>query len=261
MLISHEVPMALFEESKSFNDYDYCLLHLTYTYPVYRDFYRNATKSGRQVILDNSIFENGVAVSNEQLAKGVLDIRPTWYIIPDCLDNRDVTVQQFEDFKKEYKDIPGQCIGVVQGSTLEELVDCYRFMSEKADKVGISFDSKAYEFLTDSPDKLDQWCRGRQFFVQYLVNAGLWNKTKPHHLLGCSYAREFNFPLYRELSIESCDTSNPVVAGIHGLRYEENGLNVKPSTKLCDLITYEPDEEQRLLIRYNVQQFRRICNG
>ena len=31
-------------------------------------------------------------------------------------------------------------IGVVQGKTWQELVDCYRFMAEEADYIAISFD-------------------------------------------------------------------------------------------------------------------------
>lgn len=39
MLVSHEVPLSLLEKSRSFNDYDYALVHLLEIYPAYKQFY------------------------------------------------------------------------------------------------------------------------------------------------------------------------------------------------------------------------------
>ena len=261
MLISHEVPISLLEESRKFNDYDYCLLHLTYEYPEYKQYYVDAAKSGRHVLLDNSIFELGEALTNEQLAKGVLELTPTEYIVPDCLSNKDKTIEQFIAFEKEYLDLPAKRIGAVQGATVKDMDECYKFMSQHADKIAIPFDSKAFETLSTAPDILERWCVGRQLYIQHLVSTGLWNNDKPHHLLGCSYAKEFFNTLYKKISIESCDTSNPVVAGLHSLKYGVMGLNTKPSTKLCDLITYKPSNVQKKDIGHNVKTFREICNG
>ena len=260
MLISHEVPINLLEESKNFNDYDYCLLHLTYTYPYYKQYYIDAAKAGRRIILDNSVFELSEALTNDKLAQGVLELHPTEYIVPDCLDNKDQTIANLLSFEKDYPVLPAVRIGVVQGSTVEELTECYKFMSKHADKIALSFDSKAYDELSASEDKLDRWCTGRQLFVQHLVDTGVWNYEKPHHLLGCSYAREFSNKLYRKLNIESVDTSNPVVAGIKHLSYGSTGLNEKPSIKLCELVDYTLTDIDKAFIDFNVRTFRRICN-
>lgn len=261
MLISHEVPISLLEKSQTFNDYDYCLLHLTYIYPEYKDYYINAVREGRKVLLDNSLFELGDALTNEALARGVVDLNPTYYVVPDCLNNREVTVGRFEEFEEDYGDLPGCRIGVVQGNSLKDLESCYRFMSEHADKVAIPFDSAGFEEITSGKGKLERWCNGRQSFISYLVSKGIWNNSKPHHLLGCSLAREFNYPLYRKINIESVDTSNPVVAAIKKLSYGENGLNEKPDAMLCDLISTKLTEEQLDILKHNVTTFRRICNG
>ena len=45
--ISHEVPLQLLEESKQFNDYDYCLPHLLDQYPKYEAYFRQSKKEGR----------------------------------------------------------------------------------------------------------------------------------------------------------------------------------------------------------------------
>lgn len=259
MLISHEVPICLLEESKRFNDYDYCLLHLTYEYSEYKQFYLNSIEEGRKVLLDNSLFELGDALTNNQLAQGVLDLNPTWYVIPDCLNNKDVTISRFESFIKEYPNLPGLKIGVVQGSTKKELIECYKYMSEKADKIAIPFDSKGFDDFSNNDNVLERWCDGRRTFIQYLCNEGIIS-SKPHHLLGCSLAKEFNFPLYHKINIETIDTSNPVVAGINRIEYGENGLSQKPSIKLCDLIDCELSLNQRRCIDSNVEKFRELCH-
>lgn len=260
MLVSHEVPISMLEYSPKFNDYDYCLLHLIYEYPEYKRYYKEAVLNGRTVILDNSIFELGEALTNAQLAEGVLELSPTYYIVPDCFDDYEETLFRFSSFLEEYPDLPGRRMGVIQGRTVEELIKCYLFMSKHADKIGIPFGSIAYDELVSSNDKLTRLCEGRQKFIQKLVDIGLWNSHKPHHLLGCSYAREFSYPLYKKINIESCDTSNPIVAGLYKIRYKETGLNTKPATKLCDLILSQPDEAQLDAIFYNIKQFKKICN-
>lgn len=259
MLISHEVPLQLLEISKSFfNDYDYCLLHLTYEIPEYRDFYINAVKEGRQVLLDNSLFELGDALTNEQLAQGVRDIKPTWYVVPDCLNDATTTIARFDSFKRDYPDLEGLSIGVAHGSNKEELIECYKYMAEHADKIAIPFDSKAFDDFSDEEDTLKKWCEGRQRFIQYLYDNNLLS-DKPHHLLGCSLAREFSYPLYGLINIETIDTSNPVVAAIEGLKYKTNGLDTKPGIKLCDLINCKLSVEQYVTTVYNIFTFKEIC--
>ena len=55
--IAHEAPIDLFEEVQRFTDYDYALVHLLEQNSRYRDTFERAIKKGREVILDNSIFE------------------------------------------------------------------------------------------------------------------------------------------------------------------------------------------------------------
>ena len=40
--ISHEVPITLLEESKKFNDYDYCLPHLLDQHNLYEKYFRQS---------------------------------------------------------------------------------------------------------------------------------------------------------------------------------------------------------------------------
>ena len=55
--ISHECPLQILRESYLFNDYDYCLVHLTNSNWKYKNYYVRSVKKGRDVLLDSSIFE------------------------------------------------------------------------------------------------------------------------------------------------------------------------------------------------------------
>ena len=59
--VSHEVPLFLLEKSLYFNDYDYCLPHLLDENETYRNFFIEAKKNGRYIIMDNSLHELGKA--------------------------------------------------------------------------------------------------------------------------------------------------------------------------------------------------------
>jgi hypothetical protein len=260
MLVSHESPISILDKSRMYNDYDYALVHLFETHPDYYNFFKDSVTVGREVLLDNSIFELGESFDSDKFAEYAKELKPTYYIVPDVLEDGYATIQDFNDFIKKYPDLPGLKIGVVQGRTWDELVDCYRYMSDNADYIAISFDYSYYIVTGSGKTKLERYTTGRHKFINDLKREGIWNIHKPHHLLGCSLAKEFS--LYtNDRSIRSVDTSNPVVAGIKELRYNGNlGLNHKPSIKLADLIDHEVTDTQMENIEYNVKNFRKIVN-
>jgi hypothetical protein len=260
ILISHETPIKYIDNSIYYNDYDYCLVHLCDEHEEYLNFFKNSIKRGREVLLDNSIFELGVAFDWDKFAKRVEEIKPTFYIVPDVLEDASGTIQNFERFNNIYKNLPGMNIGVVQGKTKKELVDCYKFMSEKADYIAISFDYSYYDVTGYSDCKLERYMLGRLEFVKWLIQEGIWNCFKPHHLLGCSLAREFKY--YTGVrGIRSLDTSNPVVAALNGERYIKGiGLRGKSPIKLADLIDVDFDFDTQELIYDNAEEFKCIVN-
>ena len=271
MLIAHEAPISILEDVQEVTDYDYALVHLFETRPEYYKFFKHAVAIGREVLLDNSIFELGTAFDASKFAKYVIDLKPTFYVVPDVLEDAAATMKSFTDFNSTYNsdnDLPGLKIGVVQGKTYEELVECYTFMSNNADYIAISFDYSLYQLIgrkysSSAPAnqaKLQRQTSGRQTFIDMLKRDGIWNYNKPHHLLGASLASEFS--KYKgDLSIRSCDTSNPVMAGLYDQRYIKGiGLGHKFATKLVDLIDTPSKEINLSDICFNINCFRSICN-
>ncbi len=61
--ISHESPLSMLDISRTYNDYDYALVHLFEKHPSYYQFFEDSLRQGRTVLLDNSIFELGTFYS------------------------------------------------------------------------------------------------------------------------------------------------------------------------------------------------------
>ena len=269
MLVSHESPISMLPVSLGYNDYDYALVHLFETHPEYYKFFKDSLKNGREVLLDNSIFELGTAFDSNKFYNYILDLKPTYYVVPDVLEDTNGTIESFTRWVNEHnlepiKHIPK--IGVVQGTTFSELAECYSFMATNADYVAISFDYSYYQITGLGTNKLQRQKSGRIKLIKDLVDAGIWDKSKPHHLLGCSLPDEFRSYMggdytysAERLNIRSLDTSNPVVAGMHNIRYINGiGLVDKLSIKLCDLIDYKVTEENKDNILFNANQFKKL---
>lgn len=253
MQISHEVPLSLLTMSRTFNDYDYALVHLYESEPEYLQFYKDSIKQGREVILDNSVFELEEAFDAERFKYWINETSPTYYIIPDVLDNSELTIKNTLEWKK---DVPGQTIGVVQGESFIEAVECYNAIKDHVDRVAVSFNCKFYE-SEEGETIFHKWANGRIRFVNYLATLG---EHKPMHLLGCSLPQEFKFydnPKFE--FVKSVDTSNPIVHAINDIKYTDNGLDTKVSTKLIEYLNQDTFDMELLL--YNVEMFRTICNG
>jgi len=256
--IAHEAPLSIFDEVQNLTDYDYALVHLFEENDEYWDKFVQAKGKGREIILDNSIFELGEAFSADKFYPWIERLQPTWYIIPDKLEDAQVTVKNV----KEWQHVAGcKSIGVVQGKNYDEMEWCYKEIEPHVDKVAISFD---YSFFIDAdqygnlPTKFHYYMFGRDDLIHRLLYNNIINTSKPHHLLGCGLPQEFKSYKGYEW-IDSLDTSNPVVAGIKGIEYDGVcGLEDKPSVKLFTLINEYIDERTRATIRRNIDWFKQI---
>lgn len=265
--VSHESPISILEQSLTYNDYAYALVHLFETHPEYYEFFkRTRDLSDTPVLLDNSIFELKKAFNPKKYVQWIDKLQPNYYIVPDVLEDAPSTIQSWKDWVFEYNDETDAArIGVVQGKDWNDLVRCYNYMKDNADYIAISFDYSYYlhtGLVEDdyAPAKLVKYCSGRKRFIRQLIDEGYWCWDKPHHLLGCSLAREFKYYVNNNIhNIKSCDTSNPIVAAIKGYRYNDDmGLYHKPSTLLADLIDHQVSDDEMELIQYNTKMFKKI---
>jgi len=260
--IAHESPVGLFYYVQARTDYDYALVHLLEENESYHKLFINAIDQGREVILDNSIFELGEAFDMQQFSDWTNKLKPTWYIIPDALEDRSKTIHNAMQWMESYKPkTEGKSIGVVQGKTYYEIMKCYQALDNLGvDMIAISFDYSLYEELVPHPNKLVSWMLGRVALLGMLERDEVINKDKPHHLLGNALSIEGKF--YREYDwIYSVDTSNPVVHAIKNIAYPLDGLMTKETQKLFELINWPADKVNQSLLEYNIDIFRRWWNG
>jgi len=262
--IAHEAPLSIFDEVKGMTSYNYCLVHLMDELPEYKKKFFDIKNEGGEIILDNSIFELGEAFKGDDFFKWVNELAPEWYVIPDVLEDCNKTVKQAQEWLSKYGDqIPEgtKSIGVVQGKTLDEIITCYKSLDRLGvDMIAISFDYSLYEKMFPHPNQKMSWMLGRVQLLGILYDGGILNLDKPHHLLGNSLPVEGKF--YRDYNfIYSIDTSNPVVHGIKGIRYEPNfGLYSKESQKLYELISQPKESIDMKLVSYNVGEFKKYWN-
>lgn len=260
--VSHEVPICLLEESKTFNDYDYALVHLFDEYPEYYNFFKQSIKDGRKVILDNSVFELETAFDSNKFIEAVEKLNPTVYIIPDALENKDVTIHNVKVWNRDYRSrSKSLTMGVVQGKTYKEAIECYKFLCDSVDVIGISFDYSFYRFNCEPKEnKWQEFAAGRQMFIDYMIDKHIIDRSIPHHLLGASVPYEFIHYKDDEYNfIDTLDTSNPIVAGIKGVNYTGvKGLTDKYTVKLATMINTELNDIQLGCIRHNVKEFKKF---
>lgn len=264
MKISHEVPLCLLKESWSFNDYDYALAHLMQPYPEYFQFFKDSLSAGREVILDNSVFELGEPFAPEPYKKLIERLQPTYAIIPDRFTDSKFTIRNVMEWAPFIHSIGVKSIGVIQGATLEELRYCYEAISSYVDKIAISFAQPLFAELYPLENKDFARMYGRQYLINYLARTGVLDTKKEHHLLGISLPQEVAFYKKAEYSfITSVDTSSPIVHGLRDIRFNDNGLQAKDPTKLDDLFAVTEVEDVLLrweTIMHNVHTFKKLLS-
>ena len=98
----HEAPIHIFHRVQRMTDGDYALVHLFESNPEYYRLFEHALEKGREVILDNSIFELGEAFDMDKYAEWIRKLSPTYYIVPDSWKNGPKTVDMFFEFIEKY---------------------------------------------------------------------------------------------------------------------------------------------------------------
>jgi len=261
--IAHESPKSIFNSVQTLTDYDYALVHLFEQDSEYFKLFEDAIKDGREVILDNSIFELGEAFDPLKFTKWVELLKPSWFIVPDSLEDMRGTIDRMREWNEKYNNsLPGKKIGVVQGKNYDEIVACYKFMNNQAnvDMIAISFDYSFYESLAPTPNKYLSWMLGRIQLLSKMMEDGVINTNMRHHLLGVGLPQEGVF--YKNFGwdwIYSIDTSNPVVHGLMNIEYGDYGLWDKESTKLHTMINAtKPDWDTW---SKNIVKFSQYWNG
>ena len=259
MKVSHELPRCLLTSSPQYNDYEYILPHLLDQDEEYMTYYREAKAKGRYIVMDNSLHELGEAYNFDRLKYWVNEIEPDEFMVPDVWMDCHKTAAQAKYWLQFKFPTNTKKIAVIQGKDKNDAYLCAGLLSELGyDKLCVSYGATWYnDFFPHSNPDMGK-ALGRVRFVQGLLKLDHLKGIKLH-LLGCSLPQEFGW-YDNNPRIESIDTSNPIMAALEGVKYGENGLNVKPKANMNDHFDIDFKDIQHTLIRYNTLKFLSINN-
>ena len=262
MKVSHEVPRCLLTLSSEFNDYDYALPHLFDQDKEYLQYFKDAKKAGRYIIMDNSLHELGEAYNHDRLRYWVNELEPNEFIVPDVWMDCHQTAAQAKYWLQFKYPKKTKLTAVIQGKDKNDAYLCAGLLRELGyDKLCVSYGATWYnDFFPHTNADMGK-ALGRVRFVQGLLKLNHLKDVK-FHLLGCAIPQEFGWYDDQDFvkRIESIDTSNPVMAALDGTRYNSNGMNYKPNANMNDFFDIKYEDIKYEDIVYNTTQFRIINN-
>ena len=259
MKVSHEVPRCLLNNSREWNDYDYCLPHLLDKDEQYKNFFYESKKQGRYIIMDNSLHELGEAYDHKRLRYWIDELEPDEFIVPDVWMKCSQTAAQAKYWKQfEYPENT-KLVAVIQGEDKNEAYLCANLLMNLGyKKLCVSYGATWYNSFFPHTNVDMGKSLGRVRFVNGLLKLNNFNDIKLH-LLGCSIPQEFGW-YDNHPQIESIDTSNPIMSALENIKYKSFGLNKKPSPNMNTYFDINPDVINYSLVLKNVKRFRKI-NG
>lgn len=261
MQISHELPLNLLSHSYEWNTYDYCLPHLLDKHAEYKEYFLKAREDNRFIIMDNGLFE-GVTHTTKDLLEKIDLIEPNIFIVPDEWNDRDVTAKNAKHWTQYKLPFRTKLMVVLQGKTIGEIHSLYQQCIDMGyTYFAINHSSIVYQELSKSENSLANQSVGRVMLIEYLRKHGLIKDHHYIHLLGASTPQEFTY--YRDNLplglINSVDTSNPIIFGALGKRYNEFGMLEKPTEKIEYFMEKDLSSNLEDII-FNVNKFKNFCN-
>jgi len=256
--VSHETPLCLLEDSRLFNDYDYCLPPLLDQEQGYQDYFLTSVAQGRYIIMDNSLHELGVAYDEDRLLHWIGVLRPNEFIVPDVWQDRDKSVVNARKWAQIKLPKGVEKVAVVQATTIHEAATCYQTYKDLGyKKIAFSYGASYYNDVVPHANKNLGKALGRMSVISALYKTRVIEDNDRVHLLGCQVPQEFGW--YRGFKfIESIDTSNPVMAALEGIRYTNAGLTEKPKANMNDYFFMLSDQVNYELLSHNILKFREI---
>ena len=322
-----ELPLCMLKEwNTTLNDMDFVLYHL---FLHHKDTYgkyflserkkelkmrENKANFGRAdgryriMILDNSAYEfyvKGESIDFDAYMKCVQELKPDYFILPDTLMNKIKTIEDTKtfltiDYATEIKELREkynvQPMGVLQGNSVSEMLDCIREYSDlgiqaiaipfhnsffadelgqtkhidwpdfEKNNLGLPKITQKVELISDGEngepcehlvERLDNnYARGRIHFIHKYRH--LLNRIfKYIHLLGSHNPLEIRY--YKDLKlIDSFDTGYPVKLAIEKPKTVLGTEKSKPDIIIDEFFDKKLKEDQIKSIIKNIEVFKKI---
>ena len=256
--ISHEVPLCLLEESLTFCDYQYALPHLLESNETYRLHFLRCKNKGVEIYMDNSLHELGHSMDADVLLKWIDILEPSNFFIPDVWEDCTASIVNAKYWSKIQLPKNTTKVAVVQAKSINEAIRCTQtYIDLGYEKIAYSYGASYYNDIYPHINKDLGKALGRLKMISTLYSNGVLLPTSRVHLLGTACPIEFS--LYKGIKcIESVDTSNPIMAAVDGIKYNNLGTHSKPKSNMnsCSNIDYKDINIE--LLNHNVETFKNI---
>jgi len=255
--VSHELPINMLDRSFEINDYEYCLPHLLDQNEAYKKHFEDAKESGSYIIMDNSLHELGKAYDTDRLLHWINHLEPNEFIVPDVWQDQTATLVNAKHWMSITLPENTTKVAVVQAQSYHEAFECYNILKMQGyEKIAFSYGADWYCDEFPHPNPLVGKMMGRIMTISKMYKSKLINKSDRVHLLGCALPQEFGY--YADFPfVESIDTSNPIIHGLQGVKYNSLGLLNKESIKI-DQIDKEINTDVLYDINHNLIQFKQF---
>ena len=208
-------PTAYLDQYASQSSMHLVLAHLVDTDEKYADFY---AKRQEFKIMDNGAFELGESYAPDQLIRLGNRCAADAIVLPDYPFKPGQVTIEAASLADEVKDAGFHTMFVPQSKVgdTEDWISTYRWASANPDIdiIGMS--------ILGIPNAMPHIPRAyaRVVMTQILIDRGIFNFHKYHHYLGLNAGPNLECPpLIAMDALDSCDSSNPVWAGICGQMY------------------------------------------
>lgn len=161
-------------------------------------------KSDPYIIMDNSLIELGYPLSAKETAIAMDAVGADVYVLPDVLGDMEATIERVQvAYKTHQVPIGADCMAVVQGKTLDEVMECASALYDIAHP-------KAFAI----PRVITDTVCSRQVVVDKL-----WMRyALPIHLLGFSHDLSDDVYAARMRGVMGIDSAMPIWYGLQGKR-------------------------------------------
>jgi len=208
MKVAHIVPINHLSQIKG-NSIQMCLAPIAKQYPEYLNFYKEESKNGSFVILDNGMFE-GALLPNQEIIELATEIQASEIVAPDYLGSSQKTIEAIESFAK----VSGSfaIMVVPHGNTFDSLVRCFKRLYIEREQLYINTFGFSYLSFETATRQI------RSIFAPHIIKAPWWKEKVACHLLGVTksligiaeLALLDNFRFFRSLdtSLAACVTAH-----------------------------------------------------
>lgn len=252
-------PTAYLEEFAVLSSTHLVLAHLVEKDAEYANFYARRRLVGDRIVMDNGAFELGESYDPSKLIDLGHACGAHAIVLPDYpFQSASVTIQAAEEHGPKIKDAGFSTMFVPHSETgdVEDWIGGYEWAGEDGrgfiDIIGMS--------ILNIPNAWNHIpaAYARVVATEVLMRSGKFQSQFYHHYLGLNAGPALEIPSLIEMkALNSCDSSNPVWAGICGHEYSLNTDSYLPVSKMKKHVDFSyprvKDANTLRMIRRNVE--------